>query len=243
MLCHATRCHTMPCDAVRSSHPRERQLRLLLAQDLQEAGASPQLQAGSRRVQDQCQAEEGCLVCLGWHGTAVPLLLPPLTSGCPQTHPTGGGDCPPWGGEQVCTASGPAPLPSGRWKTSWIRFLYRPKPLLVCWERGIDVFIAALWYKSASPKPRSLQTQTDLQHREPRAPPRSRPLEQAAFPCTTVRPQTETYVTGRRPGKIINFAESFFNGKERRKTPSDILISPWILLVPWCLSVTRPRRS
>lgn len=96
-------------------------------------------------------------------------------------------------------------------------------------------FIAALWYKSASPKPKSLQTQTDLQHREPRAPPRSRPLEQAALPCTTVRPQTETYVTGRRPGKIINFLESFFNGKERRKTPSDILISPWILLVPWCL--------
>lgn len=134
----ATQCHTMPRDAVRSSHPRERQLRLLLVQDLQEAGASPQLQAGSRRVQDQCQAEEGCLACLGWHGTAVPLLLSPLTSGCPQTHPTGGGDCPPWGGEQVCTASGPAPLPSGRWKTSRIHFLYHPKPLLVCGEPGID---------------------------------------------------------------------------------------------------------
>lgn len=38
-------------------------------------------------------------------------------------------------------------------------------------------------------------------------------LEQAALPCTTVQPQTETYVIGKRPGKIINFPESFFNGK------------------------------
>lgn len=150
-------------------------------------------------------------------------------------------------GEESRSARPPARLlsPVADGKPLGYIFCITPNP---CWCAGSQAlmegaFIAALWYKSASPKPKSLQTQTDLQHREPRAPPRSRPLEQAALPCTTVRPQTETYVTGRRPGKIINFLESFFNGKERRKTPSDILISPWILLVPWCLSVMRPRRS
>lgn len=243
-------CHTMPRDAVRSSQPRERQLRLLLVQDLQEAGASPRLQAGSRHVQRRCQAVEGCLACLGWHGCCCPPApVPSHFWLSPDTSDWR------WGLSPLGRRAGPLPLPAARPLARLLSPVADGKPLgyifcitpSPCWCVGSKAlmegaFIAAL-VQISRPQTQELADPNRPAAQEPRAPPRTHPLEQAAFPCTTVRPQTETYVTGRRPGKIINFLESFFNGKERRKTPSDILISPWIILVPWCLSATRPRRS
>lgn len=168
-------CHTMPRDAVRSSQPRERQLRLLLVQDLQEAGASPRLQAGSRRVQRRCQAVEGCLACLGWHGCCCPPA--PVPSHFWLSPDTSDWQ---WGLSSLGMRAGPLPLPAARPLARLLSPVADGKPLgyifcitpSPCWCVGSKAlmegaFIAALWYKSAGPKPRSLQTQSDLQHRNP----------------------------------------------------------------------------
>lgn len=120
-----------------------------------------------------------------WAGTAaaVPQLLSPLTPGCPQTHPTSGVDCPPMG-----RRAGLLSLPAARPLSQLLCPVADGKPLRYifcttpnpCWCTGSKallegVFMAALRYESASPKPRSLQTRTDLHHREPRALPRTCP--------------------------------------------------------------------
>lgn len=249
----ARRCHAMPHDATRCRAllPAKGEAAEVAARaGFAEAGASPRLQAGSRRVQRRCQAVEGCLACLGWHGCCCPPA--PVPSHFWLSPDTSDWQ---WGLSSLGMRAGPLPLPAARPLARLLSPVADGKPLgyifcitpSPCWCVGSKAlmegaFIAAL-VQISRPQTQELADPKRPAAQEPRAPPRTHPLEQAAFPCTTVRPQTETYVTGRRPGKIINFLESFFNGKERRKTPSDILISPWIILVPWCLSATRPRRS